>query len=110
MWKAYPCSTLAEVHELAMDYEVIGIDEGQFVSTIFVLAGYLSLSCCFLFCPSRFAHSKLEFVGTAVYGCSSDIRVLDSFATYCSDICSSQILCRFVKIWRTEARSSLWRR
>lgn len=31
MWKAHPCSTLSDVAEIALEYEVIGIDEGQFV-------------------------------------------------------------------------------
>lgn len=32
MWKAFPCSTLSDVITMAEDYDVIGIDEGQFVS------------------------------------------------------------------------------
>lgn len=35
MWKAYPCSTLSDVAEMAIDYDIIGIDEGQFVCTLF---------------------------------------------------------------------------
>lgn len=31
MWKALPCSKLFDFEEIALEHDVIGIDEGQFV-------------------------------------------------------------------------------
>ena len=43
--RASACSVLADIKEKAIDYSVLGIDEGQFVSLAFIIFQRLSAPC-----------------------------------------------------------------
>ena len=43
--RASACSVLADIKEKAINYSVLGIDEGQFVSLAFIIFQRLSAPC-----------------------------------------------------------------